>query len=151
MEETRAGITDVINKYKPDVDALIKYLSWLEQKSGGSLMSNYSPEGTELSMKVPVYDSTLLSFVKLANKTKFMNKNYMYTYSRYKIKDARDELRVIEQTQIMDMQVLGDILSCYIMKGMRKGTVWNDGIKDGVFYCVVKRMKELIEFWTVPM
>ncbi len=142
----------MINKYKPDVDALIKYLSWLEQKSGSSLMSNYSPEGgAELTMKVPVYDSTLLSFVKLANKTKFMNKNYMYTYSKYRIKTAADELKLIENVQIMDMQVLGDILSCYVLKGMRKGAVWNDAIKNGIFLCVVKRMKELIEFWTVPM
>ena len=151
MEDNKKGISDVIEKYKPDVEILCKYLDWLEKQSGKNLSTNYKPENGELTMKVPVYDSTLLNFVKTANKTKFMNRNYIYTFSRFRLKTVEDELRFIEKAQIMDMQYLGDILSKYILKGMTKGNMWTDAMKTGVFFKTVKKMKELIEFWTVPM
>lgn len=152
MEPTKAGIAEIISTYKEDVEALIKYLPWLESKKGAQAYSSYVPEQAgEYALKVPVYDSTLLSFVKVANNTKFINRNYVYTYSRKRIKDASDEHRVIDNTQIMDMKVLGDILSKYILKGVTKGVVWSEGVSNGVLYHVVSQMKSLIEFWTVPM
>ena len=152
MDANRAGITAVIQKYQKDVEILAKYLSWLENNTGQKLSSNYEPEESQgRSLKVPVYDATLLNFIKTAQKTSFMNRNYVYTYSRKRLKNAQDELALIEATQIMDMQVLGDILSYYVMKGMTKSTVWTDGMQNGVLYHVVKKMKELIEFWTISM
>ena len=152
MDANRAGITAVIQKYQKDVEILVKYLPWLENNTGQKLSSNYEPEESQgRSLKVPVYDATLLNFIKTAQKTSFMNRNYVYTYSRKRLKNAQDELALIEVTQIMDMQVLGDILSYYVMKGMTKSTVWTDGMQNGVLYHVVKKMKELIEFWTISM
>lgn len=152
MDANRAGITAVIQKYQKDVEILVKYLPWLENNTGQKLSSNYEPEESQgRSLKVPVYDATLLNFIKTAQKTSFMNRNYVYTYSRKRLKNAQDELALIEATQIMDMQVLGDILSYYVMKGMTKSTVWTDGMQNGVLYHVVKKMKELIEFWTISM
>ena len=72
-------------------------------------------------------------------------------FSRKKLQTAEDELKFIKTAQIMDMQALGDILSKYVLKGMTKGTLWSEGVSSGVFYSLVKQMKELIEFWTVPM
>lgn len=152
METNKPSIAEVIAMYKSDVEALSKYLSWLESKKGVQMYSSYTPENpANATMKFPVYDSTLLAFVKVAKNTKFMNKNYVYTYSRKKIKSAADEHRVIDGAQIMDMAMLGDILSKYILKGMTKGTVWSEGVDNGVMWHVVKQMKELVEFWTVPM
>ena len=151
MEE-KTGIAEKIATYKSDVEALVKYLPWLESKCGQQMYTSKIPEqGGENSMRIPVYDSTLLQFVKVCQKTKFMNKNYVYTFSKKRIKTASDELYVIKHTQIMEIETLGDILSKYILKGMTKGTMWSEGISNSVIYNVVKQMKELIEFWSVPM
>lgn len=153
MDVRKEGIQEVITKYKGDVEKLIKYLPWLLQNDKKNLKNNINPDenGSELSMKVPVYDSTLLAFIKTARTTSFINRNYVYTYSTYRIKTAADELKFIERAQIMDMQKLGDILSKYVIKGMTKGSVWSEGMEAGVYCALVSKMKELIEFWTVPM
>lgn len=153
METNKQSISEKIATYKGDVEALVRYLSWLESKSGEKMYSSYVPEQSEKDrvMKVPVYDSTLLQFIKVAQKTKFMNKNYVYTYSRKRLKTSQDEHKLIDQCQIMDLEVLGDILSMYVLKGMSKGALWSEGVTNGVLAHVVRRMKELIEFWSVPM
>ena len=61
-----------------------------------------------------------------------------------------DELRFIENAQITDMKTLADILSSYIVRGRTKGVVWPEGVNNGVYYAVISKMKELIEFWTMP-
>lgn len=152
LKENKAGIAEIIAKYKTDVELLVKFLPWLEKKSGEDLFNTYVPEqATAGTMHVPVYDSTLLNFINTAKRTGFMNKNYVYTYSRKRIRSYADELKLIQTAQITDMEMLGDILSYYVMKGMVKSKLWTDGISNGVFYQLVKKMKELIEFWTVPM
>ena len=95
--------------------------------------------------------SNFLNFIKIAKNTKFITRNYVYAYTKKRMKTVQDELRVIEKAQIMDMEILGSILAKYVMKGMTKSSVWAEGIRYGVFYKVVAKMKELIEFWTVPM
>ena len=150
MEQDKPGIAEVVNNYKEDVVKLCKYLNYLEVKQGEKMYRNYENQETP-TMKFPVYDSTLLSFIKVAQTTKFINKNYVYTLSRKKLKTPEDEIKFIKTAQIMDMQALGDILSKYVLKGMTKGTLWSEGVSSGVFYYLVKQMKELIEFWTVPM
>lgn len=153
MEQNKQSISEMIAMYKNDVEMLVRYLPWLESKSGEKMYSSYTPENSRpgAGLKVPVYDSTLLQFVKTAQKTKFMNKNYVYTFSRKKLKTAEDEHKFIDKCQIMDMAALGDILSMYVLKGMTKGTLWSEGVSNGVLSHTVKRMKELIEFWSVPM
>ena len=150
MEQDKPGIAEVVSNYKEDVVKLCKYLNYLEVKQGEKMYRNYENQETP-TMKFPVYDSTLLSFIKVAQTTKFINKNYVYTLSRKKLKTPEDEIKFIKSAQIMDMQALGDILSKYVLKGMTKGTLWSEGVSSGVFYYLVKQMKELIEFWTVPM
>ncbi|MBE5894994.1 MAG: hypothetical protein E7285_04955 [Lachnospiraceae bacterium] len=152
MEENRASVTEIIEKYRDDVEAMLPYLLWLERMSGQEVSVNYDPDTAGSgTMKFPVYDSNFLNFIKIAKNTKFITRNYVYAYTKKRMKTVEDELRVIEKAQIMDMEILGSILAKYVMKGMTKSSVWAEGIRYGVFYKVVAKMKELIEYWTVPM
>ena len=146
FDKKRLSVDEVLICYEEDVVKLLKYLPWLESASGSVTSSIYNGEGiAETSMAVPVYDSTLLSFVKTAETTEFINRNYVYTYSRYGIKNVKDELNVIEDCTLMDMTVLGDILSKYIVLGRVKGLVWSEGVKNGVYLALVLKLKELME------
>ena len=152
VEENKAGIEEKITKYRSDVEQLIRYLPWLESKSGRNITEVYLPdEGKKIGFQVPVDDSTLLSFMKRAQSTQLIDKNYVYVYSRKRIRTPEDELRLIDHTQIMEMENIGAVLSKYVLKGRTKASLWNEGITNGVFYHAVKKMKELIEFWSVPM
>lgn len=142
------GISGKVEMYREDIEALVKYLPWLESKNKKNLSSTYTPrEGGEHSLRVPVYDSTLLGFIKTAQKTKFMDRNYIYVYHRKKMNTPADELKMIKGTQMMEIENLGAVLSKYVLQGMSKSTVWNEGVSNGVFYALVSKMKELLEFW----
>ena len=137
---------EIIICYRDDVAKLMKYLSWLQNKSGTVTSGMYSGEGIDKSsMAVPVYDSTLLNFIRDIKTTDFLNRNYVYTYSRYRIKTAADERRVIEACSLQDIKVLGDILSKYVIRGDVKGAVWSEGVQNGVFLAVLLKLKELME------
>ena len=70
---------EVIALYQDDTMKLLRYEGWLQAASGRDASNIYKGEGIEAnSMPVPVYDSTLLSFVKEAKATRFMNRNYVY-------------------------------------------------------------------------
>ena len=150
VEKTTAEET--IQHYKEDIVKLSKYIPWLETKSGRDVSSTYSGEGIEgHSISFPVYDGTLLAFVKEAQNTTFMNRNYVYTYSRNRIKTVQDEKSFIDRATIQNMQGLGDILSKYIMLGMTKASVWTEGVETRIFLDVITKMKELVEFWDKPL
>lgn len=144
----REGIAGKLDMYREDITALVKYLPWLQSKNKKDLTSSYTPrDGGEHALHVPVYDSTLLAFIKTAQNTKFIDRNYVYLYHRKRINTPEDELRLIQGTQMMEIENLGAVLSKYVLQGMSRGAVWNEGVSDGVFYAVVAKMKELMEFW----
>ncbi len=146
QEGLKLSRDEIIICYKDDVARLMRYLSWLQEKSGTITSGIYKGEGIEQSsMTVPVYDSTLLSFIKEAKKTDFINRNYVYTYSRYRIKTAADELRVISACALQEITVLGDILSKYVIRGDMKGAVWSEGVQNGVYLALLLKLKELME------
>ena len=145
-DSLRLSRDEIIICYKEDVVRLIKFLPWLQGVSGADTTGIYSGEGIDKSsMAVPVYDSTLLNFVKEAKKTDFINRNYVYTFSRYRMKTAQDELRVISTCSLQDISVLGDILSKYILRGDVRGAVWAEGVKNGVYLALLLKLKELME------
>ena len=150
MESSKESIVKVLEKYRADVNELSRYLDWLESKKGQDVGNKYAPgEGKKTTtISVPTYDSTLLAFVKKVQKSCFYNKNYVYVYSRLHIRSAEDEHRAIDNCQIMELDVPGAILTNYCMKGMTKAYMWTEGVKNGVFWHAVSRMKELIEFWS---
>lgn len=146
QESLRLSREEIIICYKEDVTRLLKFLPWLEKTSGGVSSSIYSGEGIgETSMAVPVYDSTLLNFIKEIRSTDFINRNYVYTYSRYRIRTAGDELRVIDACSLQEISVLGDIFSKYVLRGDVKGAVWSEGVSNGVYLALLLKLKDLME------
>ncbi len=144
----------VVERYKPDVEKLIRYLPWLEEKSGAvsGLSENYEDSGIKgHSISFPVYDGTLMSFVKEVQQTGLVDRNYPYIYSRYGIRTAQDELKAISRAGIKEMNVLSGILSKYVLGGMTKGRMWTEAVSNGVFLNVVHKMKENLEFWDRPI
>ena len=142
----------VVQEYKQDVERLIRYLPWLEEKSGSNVSETYTGSGiTEHSVAFPVYDSTLLGFVKEVQRTNLLDRNYRYVYTRNRIVTCQDELRAISNSDITRMDVLKGILSKYVMGGMTNGRMLPEAFQNRVFLNVVKKMKENLEFWDRPM
>lgn len=150
FEKEKLTTGQLVETYKEDVQLLAKFLPYLAQKSGETAMSVYTPDqAIETTMRIPTYDTGLLSFIRQAERTQFINKNYDYVYRRYSIRSDKDEMRMIDRARIQDMEILGAILSRYVIRGRVKGAVWNEGVKNGVYYCLVSKMQELIAFWDV--
>lgn len=142
----------IVGEYKPDVERLLRYLPWLEEKVGSNVSEKFNDSGIgEHSIAFPVYDSTLLSFVKEVQRTSLLDRNYRYIYSRHRIRTLEDELRAISQADITHMDVLKGILSKYVMGGMTRGNLWTDAVKNCIFLKIVEKMKANLEFWDKPM
>lgn len=141
------SVEDIISRYKDDVQSLTPYMTWLKEHTKQQVAESYSNSELSNSMPFPVYDSTLLSFVKQAQQTNMMNRNYTYVYTRNHIANYKDELLFISDADIMDMDDLAGILSRYILEGQTKGTVWAEGVYTGVLYQLVYKMDDLIHFW----
>lgn len=140
------SVEDIVLRYRPELDKIVPYLNWLRDNASNEVAQSYN--NSELkSMPFPIYDSSLLSFVKAAQNTNLMDRNYVYVYSRNRLQTAKDELMFIQDAQITDMDDLAGILSKYILTGMTKGTVWAEGVRNGVLYNVVKKMDDLVKFW----
>lgn len=141
----------VVQEYKTDVERLIRYLPWLEEKAGKDVSETFNGSGIgEHSITFPVYDSTLLNFVREVQRTKLLDRNYRYIYSRYRIRTLEDEWKMISRSDITQMDILKGILSKYIMGGMTKGRMWTEAVENRVFLKVVRKMKENLEFWDKP-
>ena len=138
----------VISMYRPDTVKLLDYIVYLEKMNGRTVSNNYNQDGlSEHSIVFPVYDGTLMSFIKDAEQTVFMNRNYRYSYTRFRMKDATDELKVIDKCTIRQLDVIGDILSKYVMGGRTKSTIWAEGVRNGVYLAAITKAYELIHFW----
>ena len=140
------SVEDIVSRYRPELAKIVPYHNWLKENAANDVAQSYS--NSELkSMPFPVYDSNLLAFVKAAQTTNLLDRNYVYVYSRNRLNSAKDELMFIQDAQIRDMDDLAGILSKYILSGMTKGSVWAEGVRNGVLYHVVKKMDELVKFW----
>lgn len=143
---------ELVDKYRPITEKLVSYLSWLEAKRGQSTSEKFTGQGIgDHSVPFPVYDSTLMSLVKLLQTSNLMDRNYVYVYSRNRIRTHEDELRLISATELKDVDNIRAILSKYVMEGMTKGTVWTEAVQCGVFAECISRLKSIIEFWDVPI
>lgn len=142
----------VVQEYKADVERLIRYLPWLEEKAGRDVSETFSGAGIgEHSITFPVYDATLLGFVKEVQRTGLLDRNYRYIYSKHRIVSTEDELKMISRSDISQMDILKGILSKYIMGGMTKGKMWTEAVEKRIFLNIVRKMKENLEFWDKPM
>ena len=140
------SVEDIVARYRPEIQKLIPYVRWLKDHARVDVAQTYS--GNDLqSVPFPVYDSNLLAFVKAAQSTNLLDRNYVYVYSRNHLNNYKDELLFIEKAGIADMEELSGILSKYILKGMTKGSVWAEGVNNGVYYAVITKMDELLKLW----
>lgn len=152
MEQNIEFRQQLVQEYKQNVMPLLRYLPWLEQSAGKSMSSIYGGQDiSEHSIAFPVYDGTLMNFVREAAKSPLMDKNYKYVYTRNHIYDHGDERRIIKAAGWREWDVLRGILSKYVLEGRIKGTLWNEAVREQIFYLVLKQMREIIEYWDRPM
>lgn len=142
----------MVSIYKPDVERLIRYLPWLEEKAGRDVSETFEGNGIKgNSITFPVYDGTLMSFIKEVQRTTLLDRNYPYIYSRNRIRTVQDELRAIDRASIKDMDILKGILSKYVLGGMTKGRLWTEAVYNRIFLNIIRKMKGNLEFWDKPM
>lgn len=143
---------ELVEKYKQELTPLLRYYSWLEKNAGNNLSTTYDGnENGNHTMSFPIYDSTLLSFIKEAAKTSFMDKNYAYIYSRYGLKTPQEERKAIEKATIQEWNVLCGILTRYVQGGMTQSYLWTQGMTESILYLIVAKMKEILEYWDKPL
>ncbi len=138
---------EVFQKYKNDMEKLMPYLPWLEEKSGKvRVANNYVGDGmTGNTMSFPVYDGTLLRFIKDAENTQFMDRNYVYVISRNRLKDTTQEKAFVKAQTMLQLDNVGGILSKYIMGGRTKSRLWSQAVDEGIFLEIVLKFKELYD------
>ncbi len=142
----------VIAEYKESVVPLLKYYAWFEQNEGKMVSSTYQGDGTgDRTLNFPIYDATLMSFVKDATNSNLMERNYQYIYTRNRLNSHEDERRIIQSAGWQDWNILKGILSRYVLGGRTKGTLWTEAVQESIFYLILKQMKEIIEFWDKPL
>ena len=144
--EPKIGVDEKIKQIKPEVEQLLRYLPWLQEKSGVSMHTTFKGEGiAEHSLAFPVYDGTLMAFVKEASRLSMMNRNYPYIYSRNWIEA---NMRIAEKK---DLDALCGIFSHYILGGMTKTALWSTGMEQGIYLELLQKLKALLDFWDKPL
>lgn len=140
--------SQIVEAYFEDVKKLREYIPYLEKLCGQRGSNTFNQDGlSQHSLAFPVYDSNLMRFVREAENTVFMNRNYHYSYSRMRMKTVEDELKVIANCTIQQMNVIGDIMSKYVLGGKTKSTLWSEAARHGIFIAAVEKADELIHFW----
>lgn len=139
---------ELSSQYKEALTPFLRYLPWFEEHAGRSTGSSYngSMDGNN-TMSFPVYDSTLLSFVKEMGKSSFMDRNYVYIYSRKRLKTLEDERKAIKAATIQEWDVLCGILSKYVIGGNTRSQLWTQAVKENIFLMVLQKMQSIIEYW----
>ena len=134
----------IVEEYRDDLLKLLKYMPYLESKGKGDSQRYYEGEGEHTVIPVPVYDSTLLGFVKEARNTKFMNRNYPYAYRKWRMPDAKAERTAMERATLLDIDLFRGILSRYVLEGQRKAVMWTAAVEERIFVTALTRLKKLI-------
>ena len=134
----------IIEEYKDDLLRLLKYLPFLEKKGGKDVQDYYEGDGENKVIPVPVYDSTLLGFVKEARSTKFMYRNYPYVYRKWKMPDAKAERIAMESATLRDIDLFRGIISKYVLGGQTRAKLWTEAVEERIFVTALSRMKSLM-------
>lgn len=138
----------IMEEYQRSVKPLMVYLPWLEQHSGREGYTVYGSDGIrENSLSFPVYDGTLMKFVRQAANTSLMDRNYRYVYTRNHLADHDLERRAVRNATYKDWGLLKGVLSYYVMGGRVKGNLWSEAVKEELFYLVLLQMKKIVEQW----
>lgn len=152
MERETENQRQQVEQYKQALLPLLRYLPWLEKSVGTKVSRNF--DGGDVGEKVmgfPVYDGTLMNFVKEAGNSIFMDRNYRYVYTRNHIITHKDERRAIENATIREWGILCGILSKYVLGGRTKAALWSEAVQEEIFYLVINKMCEIVEYWDKPL
>ena len=149
MESENTLADRMITTYGRELEMLFKYIPYFSDKKN-EFSKSYDGAQGESNLNFPVFDSTLLDFVKRASKTSLMNRNYPYVYSRHRIRTHEDERRFIESCTIRNVDDLRGFLSKYVLEGMHRGPAWSEGAREGIYLGVLQKFKELIDFYKKP-
>lgn len=148
MEQNVEYRQQMIEEYKAAAEPLFKFLPWMERNAGRTVSRNYQGNGlSKSSMSFPVYDANLMSFVKEAAASPLMNRNYAYVYTRNRIRSHADEKRLIAAAELKDWEILGGILSKYVLEGRTKAALWGEAVQEDIFLLVLRKMREIIGYW----
>lgn len=146
MFQETSGQQKMMEEYNRYALPLMEYLPWLEEHVGEDVCSIYEEEGiAENSLCFPVYDETLLRFVKEAAASPLMDKNYPYVYTRNHLGTHDQERKLIQSATWREWGLLKGILSKYVLGGKTKGVLWSDAVKEDIFYLILLQMKKLNE------
>lgn len=152
MDQNLEYRQQLLEAYKQQTAPFWCYLPWLEKHAGQTGSTYYhDPEATEHSFQFPVYDSTLMRFVKEMSGSALMDKNYQYIYTRNRIKNHEEERKVIQGADLREWDMLRGILSKYVLGGRTKGYLWSQGLQEDIYYLVLKQMQKIIEYWDRPL
>lgn len=149
MDQDTEYVRQLMAQYKNDVAPLLRYLPWLKKATAQSAMTMYQGQGNEGEgmLSFPIYDSTLMSFVKTATASQLMDRNYPYVYTRRNIKTPEQERKIIDSCTYREWDVLRGILSRYVLGGRTKGLLWSQGVSEQIFCLVLEKMDGIITEW----
>lgn len=150
MENDKAYRKQKIEEYRGYLDPFFRFIPWFRERMGSKQERVYDGNDVSHSVPVPVYDSTLLNFVRGMQATGLMNRNYPYIYSRHAMRTAADEISQMEHTTLKDIDVIIGIISKYVLGGMTRGRLWTDAVEEGIFYHALTRMKQILDVWDEP-
>ena len=138
-----------MSEYRRELEPLVKYLPWFEQASEKSASTIYNGNGLDGggSLTFPVYDATLMSFIKEASNSSFMDRNYQYVYTRKDIQSCEDERQLIAAADYKNWDILCGILSRYVMGGRTRSVLWSQAVSEKIFFLCLTKMLEIVTEW----
>ncbi len=146
MKLDKEHIAQWVEKGKQDVAPLLKYLDWLKENNGKDVSTVYDGrENGNNTMSFPVYDATLLDFVKEAGESGLMDRNFVYVYTEYELATPEQERQAIADAAMEDWKILCGIFTRYVRGGMTRAYLWTQGMQEGIFYLTLAKMKEVLE------
>ena len=78
------SVEDIVQRYRPELEKITPYLRWLKDNASHEVAQSYSNSDLK-SMPFPIYDSNLLAFVKAAQTTNLLDRNYVYMTSPHPV------------------------------------------------------------------
>lgn len=135
-----------VKEYEQGIMALYRYVPYFSEKGGRDVATEYDGSMGKSDLSFPVYDGTLMTFVKEAQRSIFMDRNYVYAYTRRHIRTNEQEEKAILNATIKDVDYLKAVLSKYVMEGMRKSGRWQDAVERRLFLNVILKLKEILDY-----
>ena len=151
MENENEYLEELMKKYRDISQSLLRYIPYLEQKKGQKNYQIYQGEQNTNSVAIPVYESTLLSFVKEVQRTGLVDRNYVYALSRNGIRTHEDEMRALDRVEFKDIELIYAIMAKYVLGGMTKGMLWSEAVENGTFLKCLQKLKEVLNVWDAPL